>query len=64
MMISKQCAERVRKILSALPARDRGLLQAVLFEEKDTDAVCRDMGVDRDYLRVLLHRANKLVNED
>lgn len=64
MMISKQCAERVRKILSALPARDRGLLQAVLFEEKDKDAVCRDMGVDRNYLRVLLHRANKLVNED
>jgi RNA polymerase sigma-70 factor (ECF subfamily) len=57
MMVSKQASERVRKILSALPARDRNLLRAVFLEEKDKDAVCRDIGVDRDYLRVLLHRA-------
>jgi RNA polymerase sigma-70 factor (ECF subfamily) len=57
MMVSKQASERVRKILSALPARDRDLLRAVFLEEKDKDAVCRDIGVDRDYLRVLLHRA-------
>jgi RNA polymerase sigma-70 factor (ECF subfamily) len=57
MMVSKQCSEQVRKILSGLPARDRDLLRAVFLEEKDKDAVCRDIGVDRDYLRVLLHRA-------
>ena len=57
MMVSKQCSEHVRKILSGLPARDRDLLRAVFLEEKDKDAVCRDIGVDRDYLRVLLHRA-------
>ena len=57
MLVSKQSAERVRKILCALPARDRDLLRAVFLEEKDKDAVCRDIGVDRDYLRVLLHRA-------
>ena len=57
MMVSNQCAERVRKILSALPARDRDLLRAVFLEEKDKDAVCQAIGVDRDYLRVLLHRA-------
>jgi len=28
-----------------------------LLEEKEKDAVCREFGVDRDYLRVLLHRA-------
>lgn len=77
MVASKWASERVGKILSGLPARDRNLLRAVLLEEKDKDAVCRDMGVDRDYLRVLLHRAkvkfelanlppvwDKLVNED
>jgi hypothetical protein len=53
---SSQNAELVRKILSALPARDRDLLRAVLLEEKDKDTVCREMGVDRNYLRVLLHR--------
>lgn len=57
MMVSKQASERVRKILAGLPARDRDLLRAVFLEEKDKDTVCRDIGVDRDYLRVLLHRA-------
>lgn len=57
MMVSKQCSEQVRKILSGLPPRDRELLRAVLWEEKDRDAVCRDIGVDRNYLRVLLLRA-------
>jgi RNA polymerase sigma-70 factor, ECF subfamily len=57
MMASKQCSEKVRKILSGLPARDRQLLRAVLLEENDRDTVCRDIGVDRNYLRVLVHRA-------
>ena len=57
LMVSKQFSERVRKILSTLPTRDRELLRAVFLEEKDKDAVCRDLGVDRNYLRVLLHRA-------
>ena len=57
MMVSKQFSERVRKILSTLPARDRDLLRAVFLEERDKDAVCREIGVDRNYLRVLLHRA-------
>ena len=57
MMVSRQFSERVQKIVAALPARDRDLLRAVFLEERDKDAVCRDIGVDRDYLRVLLHRA-------
>lgn len=57
MMVSRQFSERVQKIVSALPVRDRDLLRAVFWEERDKDAVCRDIGVDRDYLRVLLHRA-------
>ena len=57
MMVSKQLAQHVRQILAGLPERDQGLLRAIFLEEKDKDAVCRAMGVDRDYLRVLLHRA-------
>ena len=57
LLVSKQCSEQVLKILSGLPARDRELLRAVFFEERDKDAVCRDIGVDRNYLRVLVHRA-------
>jgi RNA polymerase sigma-70 factor (ECF subfamily) len=40
-----------------MPRRDRDLLRAIFFEEKDKDSVCREMGVDREYLRVLVHRA-------
>ena len=47
----------VRAILAELPERDRHILHARFFEERDNDDVCDDFGVDRDYLRVLLHRA-------
>jgi RNA polymerase sigma-70 factor (ECF subfamily) len=39
--------------------RDRRLLREVFLEERDKDEVCRDFGVDREYLRVLLHRAKQ-----
>jgi RNA polymerase sigma-70 factor (ECF subfamily) len=37
--------------------RDRDLLRAIFLEEKDKNEICREFGVDREYLRVLLHRA-------
>lgn len=51
--------QRVRQVLDQLPERDRRLLREVFLEERDKDAVCQDFGVDRDYLRVLLHRAKQ-----
>jgi RNA polymerase sigma-70 factor (ECF subfamily) len=56
---AKQMAEKIREILEEMPERDRRLLQEVFLEERDKDEVCRDFGVDRDYLRVLLHRAKQ-----
>ena len=53
----KQMAEKIREILEEMPERDRRLLREIFLEERDKDQVCRDFGVDRDYLRVLLHRA-------
>ena len=50
-------AEQVRLILSSLPARDQRLLRAMFLEEKDKDEICREFGIDRDYFRVLFHRA-------
>jgi RNA polymerase sigma-70 factor (ECF subfamily) len=50
----------VRKILGDLPERDRRLLQSVLLEERDKDEVCAELGLSRDYLRVLVHRAKQL----
>lgn len=54
---AKQMQTKVQEILDEMPERDRRLIREVFLEERDKDAVCRDFGVDRDYLRVLLHRA-------
>jgi RNA polymerase sigma-70 factor, ECF subfamily len=55
--------ERVRDALAALPERERQLLTWLFFEERDKDAICRDMRIDRNYLRVLVHRAKKQFRE-
>jgi len=57
---SRETQDKVRKVLDLLPERDRRLLREILLEERDKDEVCRDFGIDREYLRVLLHRAKKL----
>lgn len=58
-MSAKDIEKQVRQILEKLPERDRRLLREVFLEERDKDEVCRDFGVDREYLRVLLHRAKQ-----
>jgi RNA polymerase sigma-70 factor (ECF subfamily) len=57
MLVTKQSSARVRQVLDGMPQKDRDLLRAIFLEEKEKDDVCREFGVDRDYLRVLLHRA-------
>jgi RNA polymerase sigma-70 factor, ECF subfamily len=56
---SRQLKAKVREILLDIPERDRALLKAVFLDERDRDEVCRERGVDREYLRVLLHRAKQ-----
>ena len=56
---AKQMSEKIREILEEMPERDRRLLREIFLEERDKDEVCSDFGVDRDYLRVLLHRAKQ-----
>lgn len=58
-LAAKETEKRVREILSKLSERDRRLLREVFLEERDKDEVCREFGVDREYLRVLLHRAKR-----
>jgi len=57
LLATKQSKERVRQVIADLPKKDRELLWAYFLEEKDKDEVCEQFGVDRDYFRVLLHRA-------
>ena len=55
----REAQQIVRKILSDLPERDRQLLRCVLLEERDKDEVCTELGLSREYLRVLVHRAKR-----
>ena len=55
--LTEETREIVRRVLDNLPARDRWLLRAVFLDEREKDEVCAQLGVGRDYLRVLLHRA-------
>ena len=59
LLETKDRARLVQQSLSTLPARDRELLRAILMEERDKDAVCAEMDVTREYLRVLVHRAKQ-----
>lgn len=59
VLAAKEMENKVRNILEGLSERDRRLLREVFLEERDKDEVCRDFGVDREYLRVLLHRAKQ-----
>ena len=58
-LAAKQIGEKVREILEEMPERDRRLLRDIFLEERDKDEICSDFGVDREYLRVLLHRAKQ-----
>jgi len=56
-LISAQDREGVRRALAALPEKEREILRWLFFEERDKDEICRELNVDRNYLRVLVHRA-------
>lgn len=58
-LITEEQRVEVQKVLAELPERDRSLLRAVYLDEDSRDAICEQFKVDRDYLRVLLHRAKE-----
>jgi len=59
MLLAEETRKQVQQVLARLCAKDRKLLHAVFFEQRDKDEVCSELGVSRDYLRVLLHRAKQ-----
>jgi RNA polymerase sigma-70 factor, ECF subfamily len=62
--VAEESRKIVRKVLASLPAKDRDLLRDLFFLEKDKDEISRQHGVDREYLRVLLHRAKNRFREE
>jgi RNA polymerase sigma-70 factor (ECF subfamily) len=63
-LLAKEKRARLQRALRELPEKDRRLLQWLFYEEKDKDEVCRALGVERDYLRVLVHRAKQRFREE
>jgi RNA polymerase sigma-70 factor (ECF subfamily) len=56
-VVTRERKDLVRSVLEELPEKDRRILRAVFLEEVDKAEVCRRFDVNRDYLRVLVHRA-------
>lgn len=50
---------KVREAIAALPQKDRDLIRWLFLEDRSKDDICRDLRIDRDYLRVLFHRAKQ-----
>jgi RNA polymerase sigma-70 factor, ECF subfamily len=62
-MVRFEYGALVHRILDELSERDREILRARFFDDKDNEKICGDFGVDRDYLRVLFHRAVRRFGE-
>ncbi|HSK44572.1 MAG TPA: sigma-70 family RNA polymerase sigma factor [Candidatus Binatia bacterium] len=59
MLLAQETKMQVQRVLAMLPPKDRKILRAIFFEQKDKDEVCGELGVTREYLRVLLYRAKQ-----
>ena len=62
-MIERERRAHVHKLLAEMSAKNQRLLTAVFLDERHPDDVCREFGVDRNYLRVLLYRARTRLKE-
>jgi RNA polymerase sigma-70 factor (ECF subfamily) len=62
-VISIETRADVHQVLNGLAERDRKVLRSLFVEERDKDTVCREMGISREYIRVLVHRAKKAFRE-
>jgi len=59
MFVRGETARQTRLVLSRLSLKNKRLLEAIFLEETDRDQLCKELGVTRTNLRLLLHRAKK-----
>ena len=62
-LVNEEQSRQIRKLMDGMTPKDRWLICAIFLDERDKDEVCREQGVGRDYMRVLLHRAKKRFRE-
>jgi RNA polymerase sigma-70 factor (ECF subfamily) len=58
-LVDEEQSRQMRSLINGMRSKDRFLICAIFLDERDRDEVCREQGVGRDYLRVLLCRAKK-----
>lgn len=63
LAIAEEVNDRVRDAVKSLAPKERDLIRKIFFQELEKDEVCADLGVTRDYLRVLMHRAIEHLRE-
>lgn len=56
-LLTGEVRARVQRTLKSLKDKDQQILRALFVDEKSKDDVCEEFGIERDYLRVVLHRA-------
>jgi RNA polymerase sigma-70 factor (ECF subfamily) len=59
LLLVAETRKQVQQVMARLSKKDRRILHAIFFEQRDKDEVCQELRVSRDYLRVLLHRAKQ-----
>lgn len=62
-LVTRERQAAVREVLKELPAKHRQLLSEAFLEERSGEEIAARMGVDRNYLRVLLFRARAQFRE-
>jgi RNA polymerase sigma-70 factor, ECF subfamily len=58
-LAAEEQRQAVQAIIKEMTPRDRAVLAAISLEEDERGRVCAQLGVSKEYLRVLLHRAKK-----
>ena len=58
-LVNEEQCRQIRSLMNEMTPKDRFLICAIFLDERDKDEVCREQGVRRDYMRVLLYRAKK-----
>jgi RNA polymerase sigma-70 factor (ECF subfamily) len=58
-LITEERKQIVGKVLDGLKSKDREILRLVFLEENSREDICKKLGVESGYLRVLLHRAKE-----
>jgi RNA polymerase sigma-70 factor (ECF subfamily) len=56
-LVKREAKALIAQALDEMPPKDRELLKQLFLEEGDKDRICTEFGVNREYLRVLIHRA-------